>query len=388
MDGILALCHFCETHGPCVISCTQRSKEEPVQTPHSLTVPWCEACQSIDLSQALLSRDSKTCYITTRIPQQQDLAFLLKQAAIRSLSCEEETSKDGGTLYFGDNERGHVISHTFILRDSLARGFHRKYSILMLMRDKIHLLNSWPMLVSHMHELVKELQMQADAVNNAEQSQMPQRVVRQSQGTPRNNARSLSQLTGQPAVFGHIHLWFTWMLSCETIVEKPIFGLPMPDLQSLLSLRELALNWDVEAFRIVCFCVVTGIPIVSESTEIVEVFQVLLPTKWPPLQNTNKCILTNHNGWIAEWSGELPTKLPTLLSIVEKALKNEHLPDSALTPYINGVVLRWFHIVQSLYWSKNSNNNQLMQALGVQSHDMPLINYWSYRLSQNDPKKE
>lgn len=88
MDGILALGHFCETHGPCVILCTQRCDGKPKQGPHSLTVPWCEACQSIDLQPALLSKDAKAQYITTRTPLQQDLAFLLKQATVRSLSCE------------------------------------------------------------------------------------------------------------------------------------------------------------------------------------------------------------------------------------------------------------------------------------------------------------
>lgn len=88
MDGILALGHFCETHGPCVILCTQRCESEPQQFPHSRTVPWCEACQSIDVEQALVSKDSRVCYVTTRTPLQQDLAFLLKQATVRSLSCE------------------------------------------------------------------------------------------------------------------------------------------------------------------------------------------------------------------------------------------------------------------------------------------------------------
>lgn len=88
MDGILALGHFCETHGPCVILCTQRCETEPQQMPHSRTVPWCEACQSIDVEQALVSKDDKTCYVTTRTPLKQDLAFLLKQATVRSLSCE------------------------------------------------------------------------------------------------------------------------------------------------------------------------------------------------------------------------------------------------------------------------------------------------------------
>ncbi|KAF5303942.1 hypothetical protein FQA39_LY01727 [Lamprigera yunnana] len=381
MDGILALCHFCETHGPCVILCTQRSKEQLLQAPHSLTIPWCEACQSIDLSQALLSRDTKTSYITTRTPQQQDLSFLLKQAAVRSLSCEEETSKDGGTLYFGDNERGHIISHTFILRDSLARGFHRKYSILMLMRDKIHLLNSWPVLVKHMQELVKELQTQADAVNNAEQTQRSQRAVRQAEGTPKSNARSLSQLTGQPAIFGHIHLWFTWMLNCETVVEKPSLCLPLPELQSPLALRNIALTWDNTVFHTVCFCTVIGTQVVTDDPEITAAFQVLLPSKWSPLSNTY-CFLKKNTEWTVEWLGVLPQRLPTLITVVEKALRNEHLPDAALTPYINGVVLKWLHIVQSLHWSKGKNNSQLVQSLGVQNHDMPLVNYWMFRLSQ------
>ncbi|KAK5642086.1 hypothetical protein RI129_008253 [Pyrocoelia pectoralis] len=369
MDGILALCHFCETHGPCVILCTQRSKEEPLQTPHTLTVTWCEACQSVDLSQALVSRDNKTTYVTTRTPQQQDLAFLLKQAAVRSLSCEEETSKEGGTLYFGDNERGHVISHTFTLRDSLARGFYRKYSIIMLMKDKIHLLNSWPML--------------ADVINGAEQAQRPQRAVRQAQGSPRNTARSLSQLTGQPAVFGHIHLWFTWMLSCETVIEKPNAGLPLPPFRSPFTLRKFANEWDEVVFQVACFCTVTGYRLEIDDFLVKDAFQVLLPSNFTPFHNAPVCILKNEDRWVVEWGGQLPPRLPTLITVAEKGLKNENLPDAALVPYINGLVLKWLHIAQSIYWSKSNNNSQLLQTLGVQSHDMPLINYWLTQLSLN-----
>lgn len=156
MDAILGLGHFCETHGPCIILSTQRCKEEPRQYPHNLSVPWCESCQSISLDQSLVSKDNTTCYVTTRTPLEQDLGFLLKQAAVRSLSCEviyniklllvfsilnlfaQETSKEGGTMYFGDTERGHVLSHTFPIQDSLARGFLRKYCILILMRDKVN----------------------------------------------------------------------------------------------------------------------------------------------------------------------------------------------------------------------------------------------------------
>ncbi|RZC35460.1 Folliculin domain containing protein, partial [Asbolus verrucosus] len=165
---------------------------EPQQYPHNLTVPWCESCEFIDLDQSLVSKDKGICYGTTRTPLQQDLAFLLKQAAVRSLS-REETSKEEGTMYF-DSERGHVLSHTFALQDSLTRGFHRKCSILTLMRDKI---------------------------NGIEQMQCSQRAIRQAQGSPSNPARSLSQLTGEPTVFAHLYMWFTWLLSVEPVVERP-----------------------------------------------------------------------------------------------------------------------------------------------------------------------
>lgn len=102
IDGILALGHFCETHGPCVILCTQRYDEEPEQAPHNLTVPWCEACQSIDLKQILICRDVNGYYVTTRTPIQQDLAFLLKQAVVRSLSCE--VSQMIKSLYLDSNK--------------------------------------------------------------------------------------------------------------------------------------------------------------------------------------------------------------------------------------------------------------------------------------------
>lgn len=88
MDGIVGLGHFCETHGPCVILSTQRCEEEPQQFPHSLKVPVCESCQSIELRQAMVCKNNGTCYVTTRTPLQQHLAFLLRQAVVRSLSCE------------------------------------------------------------------------------------------------------------------------------------------------------------------------------------------------------------------------------------------------------------------------------------------------------------
>ena len=58
-----------------------------------------------------------------------------------------------GPIFFGDKNRGHVLSHTFFVKDSQARGFQRWYSIIVVMMDKIYLLNSWPFLVTHMRKV-------------------------------------------------------------------------------------------------------------------------------------------------------------------------------------------------------------------------------------------
>ncbi|XP_018330974.1 folliculin isoform X1 [Agrilus planipennis] len=375
MEGILALCHFCETHGPCVILCTQRFKQEPNQSSQNLSAS-CDACFSINANQALICRENGKMYVTTRVPLQQDLAFLLKQAAIRSLSCEEETSKDGGSIYFGDSERGHVISHSFLLQDSLARGFQRKYSVLMLMKDKVHLLNIWPSLSEHIKELIKDLQQQAARINELEQEQKSQRALRQAQGSPKTTSRSLSELTGQPAIFGHIHLWFSWVLNSETITEKsPRNVMPLPS-RSPVNLRSFCRSWLKNNFQTVCFCVLTGCELLVDDESVRETFRTLLPEEWPPCRLRPPCILKYKKIWKVEWSEQLPNKLPSLQIEIEKALRNPDLPDAALESFFNYLLLRWRNIASNLVKVTSPDDVTLLQSMGVQDCDKPLLKYW------------
>jgi len=69
-----------------------------------------------------------------------------------------------GPIFFGDEIRGHVLSYTFFLKDAQARGFHRWFSISVIMRDKFFLLNSWPFLVENIQTLVAALQAKAAEV--------------------------------------------------------------------------------------------------------------------------------------------------------------------------------------------------------------------------------
>ncbi|KAK9739865.1 Vesicle coat protein involved in Golgi to plasma membrane transport [Popillia japonica] len=375
MDGILALGHFCESHGPCVILCTQRCETPPEQQgPHTLTVPWCDSCQSVDLDQALLSKDDRSCYISTRTPLQQDLAFLLKQATVRSLSCEEETSGEGSPLYFGDHERGHVLAHTFLVQDSLARGFHRKYTILMLMRDKIHLLNAWPMLVKHIKEIVKDLKQAAAEVNGVEQEHRSQRAVRQSQGSPGSTGRSLSQLTGKPAVFAHLHLWFSWMLSCPLAEEKPAIPPSIVISKPSSHLREVFLDVGEIVFTKLIYCVMSGINVVTTEFHVLNTIKSLLPDYWKA--NTNGyCILTKYDNWEMDWNESLPVKLPTFILSVIKAIKDKRLPDAVMEMHITSLLMQWKSIVLSLTWPPVLNL-EFLQSLNIQKADLPLLLYW------------
>lgn len=268
------------------------------------------------------------------------------------------------------------MSHSFTLQDSLARGFHRKYSILILMCDKVHLLNSWPFIVKHIKELARDLQAKAAAVNDAEQAHKSQRAVRQAQGSPSSPPRSLSQLTGEPAVFSHIHLWFSWMLSSKTCVERHIHGPPLPVNCNPTKLRQLALEIPEECFRTACYCVLTGIGVLVEQKEVEEALMQLLPQRWPFPKNGDLCKLTFEDGkWSVSWSGCLPSRLPTLQVAAEKAFRDERIPEEALKYHLTSLILHWLHVARSLVWSPKQDQN-LLQALGVQKYDLPLLTFW------------
>lgn len=232
------------------------------------------------------------------------------------------------------------------------------------------------MLVRHIKELSQNLQEKAAKVNGAEQEQRPQRAVRQAQGSPGNPARSLSQLTGEPAIFAHIHLWFSWMLSCRIAVEHPVSGPQLPNQCAPNLLRRLASEMSEDCFRKACYCILTGIGIDTELTEVLMAFCELLPGKWPLPRSGERCQLINTDGkWEAKWSGCLPSRLPSLQTATEKALKDEHMTDETVKHYLTGLIMHWLNTARSLVWTP-TQDQKLLQSLGVQKCDLPLLAYW------------
>ncbi|KAK7500901.1 hypothetical protein BaRGS_00007781 [Batillaria attramentaria] len=288
MNAIVSLCHFCELHGPKILYCTQtlRPQEktaseadavdglskrlkstnvgigsgtgsgEPASTgnaslssstssSHHLASrdpakdyakDVCEGCKSVKTGFVSHDDEAQLSYVSTQQPHVPQIFTRMRQACIRSLSCEVCPGREG-PIFYGDDQNGSVLSHTFYVPDSQARGKQRLYSIVVFMMDRIYLLNSWPFLVPQLRTIIDMLQNKAEKVRKEEADKIPQGVNRMSatlgpnflktRGGNNKPARSLSELTGDKNIFKILHVAFVWTLKAcgsrisETLLEGP-----------------------------------------------------------------------------------------------------------------------------------------------------------------------
>lgn len=273
MNAVVALCHFCELHGPRIIFSTQAYHNDPAPSLKDGESPigpfrrrtatigstssggsersvggasggqrtdLCEACRSIQPGHSgFISHDHNIgiSYTSTQSPTQPQIFTMVKQACIRSLSCEVCPGREG-PIFFGDEYHGYTLSYTFFVKDSQSRGFQRWYSIIVVMMDRMFLLNSWPFLTSNIHFIIQRIQAQALSIYEKEQaikSQRAERINRQLHA-PQNfylrrggtqALRSLLDLTGNKQLFRYLHMMFSWILMAggsrltERILEGP-----------------------------------------------------------------------------------------------------------------------------------------------------------------------
>ncbi|NXD10693.1 FLCN protein, partial [Nothocercus nigrocapillus] len=302
MNAIVALCHFCELHGPRTLFCTevlhsplpqgassgdiagqneQAEEEEggiqmssrirshsPAEgasadssSPGPKKSDMCEAsgCRSLAGGHpGYVSHDKETSikYVSHQHPNHPQLFSIVRQACVRSLSCEVCPGREG-PIFFGDEQHGFVFSHTFFIKDSLARGFQRWYSIITIMMDRIYLINSWPFLLGKIRGIIDELQGKALKVFEAEQYGCPQRAQRMNTAfTPflhqrnGNAARSLTSLTNDENLWACLHTSFAWLLKAcgSRLTEKLLEGAPTEDtlvqMEKLADLKEESEGWD------------------------------------------------------------------------------------------------------------------------------------------------
>ncbi|XP_069337937.1 folliculin isoform X2 [Eulemur rufifrons] len=300
MNAIVALCHFCELHGPRTLFCTEvlhaplpqgaENRDSPGQgeqaeeeeggiqmssrirahspaegasaessSPGPKKSDMCEGCRSLAAGHpGYISHDKETSikYVSHQHPNHPQLFSIVRQACVRSLSCEVCPGREG-PIFFGDEQHGFVFSHTFFIKDSLARGFQRWYSIITIMMDRIYLINSWPFLLGKVRGVIDELQGKALKVFEAEQFGCPQRAQRMNTAfTPflhqrnGNAARSLTSLTSDDNLWACLHTSFAWLLKAcgSRLTEKLLEGAPTEDtlvqMEKLADLEEESESWD------------------------------------------------------------------------------------------------------------------------------------------------
>lgn len=115
-------------------------------------------------------------------------------------------------VFFGD-DNSNSLSLTFKVKDSQSRGFEKLYSIVIVMKDKMFLLNTQPFLAKNLKESAKHIKDFAEKVFESDQTHCSPRAERIHAGKASNvPPRSLKELTGQLHIFAHLHSLFSWML--------------------------------------------------------------------------------------------------------------------------------------------------------------------------------
>ncbi|NP_001317868.1 Folliculin [Caenorhabditis elegans] len=282
MQAVIALCHFCENHGPRVVmtcqpmrdvddkgaSCTASTSLGPStsSSPPGIIVPLikfdgecvvkektntedgtsyphygnctkftidtedrCSACSSFRNGPCLLSNDhqTKTSYISSEVALQDRVYERVKNACLRSLSCEvsaaskknpvqppppplsrsttprkihpyviheeplhgtrippsstvlQEPIEDGafeqpaaeeadGYVIFGDTDNGFCFAYIFRLADAKARGFYRLFSLIVVSNDLTFLTNNFEYFKTTLGGIKNDLQKLAQDVFSRE----------------------------------------------------------------------------------------------------------------------------------------------------------------------------------------------------------------------------
>ncbi|XP_063979848.1 folliculin [Diachasmimorpha longicaudata] len=397
MNAVIGMCTFCEVHGPRVVFTTQTYKtydkddnntrklkfygpREVLQEANTRRLTStggqrkeCEGCEGLGNVKYLSNdHENRTSFVSAKEPLTEEVTNLLAHACIRSLSCELHLGKNG-VCYFGDDTRGHVLSHAFTLKDAQARGIRRSCSFIIFMKDKQFLLNMWPFFVDNLRQVIKELQDFAEKQYATDENANPQRAARLSSAsgglhanreTARGMPRGLPEITNEEHIFVRIHMWLVWILSAgarhfvesSATLDSPLSGFLIryqdftenPEFSEISKkkfattiLREISQQISREHFKQLLFACLTGIQVVvrgpnNQARELLYALSSLVPRSCRRIQvdadeykGINECNFLGVNTLVA-----VPVPSPHIcrLDIIPEELKNSHQ---------QSLILRW-----------------------------------------------
>lgn len=247
MNAIIALCHFCDNHGPQTLFCTQAFKfvdkhhlsndahfgyhfHDALSSSPRSSNSNCRACRGFDKPfEHYISYDdaAKLCYISQSAPSDSEIFVLVRKACLRTLHCEVFEDP----IYFDDDKNVSVIGYEFRIKDSEGRGSQRSYAIVVIMKDRIYLQHLWAFMHKHMSLIAARVKEAAQRFYDKEVSANLGFLVKK--GSAKGANRSLGELTDDEQIFAKLHMWFTWILRTSTlqISEKLLQGPVVEDLQ-------------------------------------------------------------------------------------------------------------------------------------------------------------
>jgi hypothetical protein len=276
----LAFAHFCELHGPSIISTLQAYPPEendappifspvvahtvpsvtrsPISSASVSTSPTtapnpCPAC-SMHLPQSIanvLSRPQAPTlrtsdpitgytYITTRHPKSQSRYSVLRTSVVRALSSELIPSRTGPVL-FGDAHSGYTIAYVFAIDDPDARGGKREgrrwYAFLAIFEAETEATASWLWVTKGFEQMASGLKDRASLTRTGSEARMDgadlENTIRQTQSISLEERPALAPNRMIRGSFGHP----------EGFVRRPRFGNPggttAPTAATLKSLADL-----------------------------------------------------------------------------------------------------------------------------------------------------
>lgn len=175
----MALCTFCDTHGPKVSFCSHgwnaHQRRDLLTRPALQESKSCEGCRSLPKQKRfLMSEDPKnrTIFVSGNIDDHPDemVRSSLESIAKRCFSVEsfgqtknDKTGKDSFFVFSEKRTSSLVLAYNFIVPDNqYLRGFKRKYCLATALSDPSNLIESIDAIRRHMKDIVKSIKSQAE----------------------------------------------------------------------------------------------------------------------------------------------------------------------------------------------------------------------------------
>ena len=190
--------------------------------------------------QASYMSEGRQSYVSSQTVLNRDLETVLRNAAVRAISCEtsgstnqrtvfnyinkSETSSSSAPILFSDPSVTSVVANNFHIQDFKARGYQRYYSILVLSRDRHHLTSNIKTIESLVSPVIDKLKMLAKKNFHEESSKHCSEKEYSFLGN--SSLRNLCDIVKDDNIYEDLHTNFALILEHldKNLKEKVVSG--------------------------------------------------------------------------------------------------------------------------------------------------------------------